>query len=97
MEKYIIDFERINELTAHPKDDPDSGYAPFYTYNTTRNLIKQYMEVYQSYRNTSGRGRSLRGKEECEKYEEAVEILHFNKILISKSDMRDSKIDELLN
>jgi hypothetical protein len=97
MENYIIDFERINQLTSHPKDDPDSGYAPFYTYNTTRNLIKQYMEVYQSYRNTSGRGRYHRGKEECDKYQEAVDILRFNKILISKSDIRDSKIDELLD
>ena len=91
MENYIIDFERINQLTSHQKDT-DEGYVPFHVFNTTRNLIKQYMETYQNYRNSSTRHRTVTD----EQYQEAIEILHFNKILIDKSDIRDMKIDEVL-
>jgi hypothetical protein len=92
---YIIDFERINYLTSHQDDKPEGGYTPVYIYNTTRSLIKEYMEIYQSYRGQIeklGRFRTVTDKQ----YEEAVEILRYNKILLDKSDIRDEKIEKLL-
>jgi hypothetical protein len=98
---YIIDFERINYLTSHPSYKPDEGYLPFHVYNTTRTLIKQYMETYQNYNNdstTMSRFRSTSHRSiTIEQYNEAVEILRFNKILLDKSDIREQKLNEVLD
>ena len=87
---YIIDFKRLNELTSHENDNPSSnqgGFGAMYIHTTTRKLIKEYMEIYQ------GRySRSSDGK----KVDEVIETLHFNRILISKSDIRDGKVKEIL-
>ena len=88
---YIIDFERINYLTSHPNDKPEEGYLPLYIFNTTRSLIKQYMEIYQGY--NSQNGKSHRSEE---KYDEAVAILRYNKILLDESDIRNEKIEKIL-
>jgi hypothetical protein len=92
---YIIDFERINYLTSHQDDKPEGGFAPYYVYNTTRSLIKEYMEIYQSYRGQIGKSSRFRTVTD-KQYEEAVEILRFNKIILDKSDIRDEKIEKLL-
>jgi len=92
---YIIDFERINYLTSHQDDNPNRDFSPYYVYNITRSLIKEYMEVYQSYRGQIGKSQRFRTVNDNQ-YEEAVEILRFNKILLDKSDIRDEKIEKLL-
>ena len=98
---YIIDFERINYLTSHQDDNPNRDFSPYYVYNITRSLIKEYMEVYQSYRGQIGKYQVLTPAQRFRtvndnQYEEAVEILRFNKILLDKSDIRDEKIEKLL-
>jgi len=92
---YIIDFERINYLTSHQDDNPNRDFSPYYVYNITRSLIKEYMEIYQAYRGQIGKSQRFRTVNDNQ-YEEAVEILRFNKILLDKSDIRDEKIEKLL-
>jgi hypothetical protein len=92
---YIIDFERINYLSSHQDDNPNRDFSPYYVYNITRSLIKEYMEIYQSYRGQIGKAQRFRTVNDNQ-YEEAVEILRYNKILLDKSDIRDEKIEKLL-
>ena len=86
---YIIDFDRVNELTSHNNDSvvESPGFGSVFIHSMTRRLIKDYMEIYQ--------GR-YRGSSDKKKVEEVIETLHYNRILISKSDMRDNKIKEVL-
>mgnify|MGYP000844831189 CR=1 FL=1 len=87
---YIIDFERLNELTCHENDDPSnnqSGFGALYIHSISRKVIKEYMEIYQ--------GRYNRSSDE-KKVSEVIETLHFNRILISKSDIRDGKLKKIL-
>ena len=87
---YIIDFDRLNELTSHDNDSPSSnqtGFGSLYIHSITRKVIKEYMEIYQ--------GRYNRSSDE-KKVGEVIETLHFNRILISKADIRDGKIKKLL-
>ena len=81
---YIIDFSRVNELTAHPNDNPNTGYQGTFCYYISRRYIKDLIETY------------LNNQGDCQKYNHAVEILRFNKILLDKSDLRDGKIDEII-
>lgn len=77
---YIIDFERINQLTAHPSDAPGQ-MGPLLHYKISRKYIDMYLEVY------------YRGEKNGKKYDEAVNTLLYNKILI---DLRDQKIEKIL-
>lgn len=87
--EYVIDFERVNQLTSHPNDSPISAsYAPTFGYGITRKILKEYLEIYT---NPSSR------KTTREEYLSVVEILHYNKVLVSKSDMRDKNIDKVLD
>lgn len=89
----IIDFERLNKLTAHPNDDPSKspGYGgPIFTYNITRKVLKEYIEIYTQYKinNTNITN---------EQYNNIVNTLKYNKILISPADIRDKKIKYILD
>lgn len=91
--EYVIDFERLNQLTSHPNDNPNSnnaysGNPTGYCHSITRKVIKQYLDIYLD---TANRVRTE------ELLEEAINSLHYNKILISKSDIRDNKINNILN
>lgn len=81
---YIINFKRINELTAHSGDVDIS--SPFITsyFSISKKIIKEYMEIYTEY----GRNK---------KYLMKNIILHFNGILISEDDIRDGKIESILS
>lgn len=87
---YIIDFERVNELTSTVYDSEPNGNAPFgkYVYHVSRKVIKDYLEIYMSRKSK---------RIDDEKVLEAIETLHYNGILISKSDIRDGKIKEILD
>lgn len=51
---YILDLDRINQLTAHPNDNPsDSGMTSGFVYTHTRKILKEYLEVYSEYNNTT--------------------------------------------
>ena len=87
---YIIDFQRVNELTSTKYDTEPNENAPFgkYVHHVSRKVIKDYLDIYNN--------RDLR-KSDNKKVLEAIETLHYNGILISKSDIRDGKIKEILD
>ena len=94
--KYVIDFEMINELTSHPNDlSLSNGYVGQISgyYSVTKKCIKFYMDMYLEY-NGSNSSRHLKISED--KYMEAIDVLHWNKILVSISDIRDGKIDRII-
>ncbi len=81
---YIIDFERINELTSHENDGKQvSGttIGPIFIKSPTRKIINRYMDMYLS----------------GERSMEIINTLRYNKILLSKSDIRDDKINKIIN
>ena len=86
---YIIDFERINQLTSTIHDNPNGSTLnqPYQIHSISKNLIKQYIEIYQT-KNSRNSDKS--------KIEEAIEILEYNKILISKSTIRNNKLNKIL-
>ena len=85
--EYVIDFERLNELTTHPNDDPKgtTGFASGYCYTTTRKIIKDLVEIYTQF--------SKSNRITQEEYDMAVETLFYNGILVN---VRDKKIEEVL-
>lgn len=89
---YIIDFERINQLTSSQYDDQSgkNNYAnlPSSIHSISKNIIKQYLEIYLN-RDSKRADNS--------KLIEAIETLNFNKILISKADIRNQKLETLID
>ena len=89
---YIIDFERINQLTSSQYDDPSgkNNYAnqPYSIHSISKNIIKQYLEIYLNRESK---------RADNSKLIEAIETLQFNKILISKADIRDYKLQTLID
>jgi len=81
----IIDFERINYLTSHPMDDPKGQYTPYYVFGVTRGIIKEYLNI-------------VLGGPKSNKlnYKDAYDTLKYNKIILDESDIRDSKINDIL-
>jgi hypothetical protein len=86
--KYIIDLERINELTApHPGDNP-TGYFPTSVHSISKMLIKKWVEIWEEKNSRS---------EKSEKVKIAFDNLRYNKILLTEDDIRDKKINHLLD
>lgn len=90
--EYIVDFERLNKLTVHENDNPNASNTyngiPNYCYNITRGIIKEYMKIYMDHLNPQ--------HNTDDKFQKAVEVLHWNKILISAADIRDNKINSII-
>ena len=88
---YIIDFDRVNQLTTSIYDDPNDQSSPFvvgkFAFSVSRKIIKDYIEVFQS--------GSERNKA-SDKIEHIVNTLEYNGILIHKSTIRDKKINDIL-
>ena len=88
---YIIDFERINQLTSSQYDDPQGkntyGDQPYSLHSISKNIIKQYIDTYMN-KDSKHTNQS--------KLQEAIETLQYNKILISKADIRDTKINDII-
>ena len=88
---YIIDLERINELTSSQYDDPKGINQPlnqpYSLHSISKYIIKQYLEIYMN--------KDSRHSDKS-KLIEAIETLEYNKILISKSTIRDNTINQLL-
>lgn len=89
---YIIDFERVNQLTATIYDDPNDKSSPFsvgkFAFSVSRKLIKEYLDRFNSMseRNTSQ-----------DNSEHIINTLVYNGILIDKATIRDRKINTVLN
>ena len=88
--KYILDLERINQLTAPHPGDNSNGYQPTVVFSVSKSLIKKWVEIWE---NTSSR-HSL---ENDDKVKSAFENLRFNKILLTEADIRDRKLDKILD
>ena len=88
-ENYIIDFDRVNQLTSHPNDtiNTSGGYGQPFIYSVSRKIIKSYLDIYL------GEGNKAFTNSE---WDQIIDTLHFNKILVSKSDIRDGKIEKIL-
>ena len=88
---YIIDFDRVNQLTTSIYDDPSDQSSPFvvgkFAFSVSRKVIKDYIEAFQSVseRNTTS-----------DRIEHIVNTLEYNGILIHKSTIRDKKINDIL-
>jgi hypothetical protein len=91
MEKYYIDFDRVNELTTTIYDDP-LYEGPLqkgnFAYSISRKFILNYLSIF-----TERRSKRVNS----ELVQEAIEQLEFNKILISESTLRDNKINIIIN
>lgn len=97
---YIIDFERVNQLTAHPNDDPSKsgGFAAPFTYSISRKILKEYLEIYIGYNPSESYKIGNRTRTvPIEQYNNIIETLKHNKILISSADIRDKKINSILD
>lgn len=85
---YVIDFERINQLTTTAFDKENgSPIGPILGHGISKSIIKDYLQVYQ--------GRDSKHLNQV-KLQEVIDTLVYNKILISRADIRDGKIDEVL-
>jgi len=88
---YIIDFERVNQLTSSIYNDPNDKSNPFtegkFAFSVSRKLIKEYLDRFSSMneRNTPD-----------DKMQHIINTLEYNKIIVHKSTIRDQKIDEIL-
>ena len=86
--KYIIDLERVNELTAPHPGDNSNAYQPTAVFSVSKSLIKKWIEICEN-RNSR--------TETDDKVKSAFENLRFNKILLTEADLRDRKLDNLLS
>jgi len=85
---YIIDLERINQLTSSQYDNQQKSFGePYSLHSISKNIIKQYLDIYMN--------KDSRHSDKS-KLIEAIETLEYNKILISKSTIRDNTINQLL-
>ena len=87
---YVIDFDRVNQLTTSIYDDPNDKSNPFvvgkFAFSVSRKVIKEYIDIFhQQSRNSSN-----------DKIEHIVNTLEYNGILIHKSTLRDKKINDIL-
>ena len=85
---YIIDFKRINELTSHPVDASknENVYASNPVLSISKGIIKQYLDIYLNKTYSTDEMKEI-----------IIETLVYNKILITKTDIRESKLKKLID
>ena len=91
---YIIDFDRVNQLSSHDNDNPTTGMQGTFVHNISRKIIREYLDIYTDSVTHQGK---ISYKYTQETLNEVIETLRYNKILIDKSDIRDQKIEQVLN
>jgi hypothetical protein len=92
---YIIDFERVNELTTSIYDDPNDKSNPMldgkFAFSISRKVIREYLDNFNSYNPISTHSDLIK-----DKVKHVIETLEYNGILLHKSTIRDKKIDKIL-
>ena len=92
---YIIDFDRVNQLTTSIYDDPNDKSNPFvagkFAFSVSRKVIKEYIDIFQSISE-----QNVRRNTTSDRIEHIVKTLEYNGILIHKSSIRDKKINDIL-
>ncbi len=86
---YIIDFDRVNQLTSTMHDDPKGGYGGSFAHSVSRKIIKDYLEYYTNNKDSK--------RVDGTKMDEIIQTLTYNKILISPADIRNEKINNILD
>lgn len=88
---YIIDFERINQLTVHPMDAQQNkeSYIPVSIYSITKSFMKRCILRFED--------QFSKRYVINEKDNKLFNILHHNKIILSPQDIRNSRIEEVEN
>tara|TARA_R110000772_G_scaffold64185_1_gene143545 strand:- start:8628 stop:8915 length:288 start_codon:yes stop_codon:yes gene_type:complete len=88
---YIIDFDRVNELTVNEKIDQQVKEGQMggvnFSYRSTRRVLYEYLDKYKSLRPNL---------KQDDRIDHIVKTLHYNKILISPADIRDKEIEKVL-
>lgn len=85
---YIIDFERVNQLTTSIYDNPNDKSNPLvegkFAFSVSRKVIKEYLDKFSS------------SSRDSEYLDHIINTLEYNGILIHKSTLRDNKIKQIL-
>jgi hypothetical protein len=88
---YIIDFERVNQLTTTTYSKEKENSSPLSDgqmgYTLSRKLINQFLDKFTNRRMDT----------DNDEIEFIIQTLVYNKILITKSDIRENKINEIIN
>ena len=48
IENFVIDFDRINELSSTKYDNPNEGYTGTYHFAVSRKILKEYFLAYKN-------------------------------------------------
>lgn len=92
IQDYIIDFERVNELTTSIYDDPDDDSNPYqkgkFSFSVSRKLIREYLDKFSMMSDRIT---------ESNKTTHIINTLEYNGIIIHKSTIRDNKLKQILN
>jgi hypothetical protein len=92
---YIIDFERVNDLTTSIYDDPNDKSNPMsegkFAFSISRKVIREYLDNFNSYNPINTHSDLIK-----DKIKHVIETLEYNGILLHKSTIRDKKIDKIL-
>lgn len=103
IEDWVIDFDRVNELTTTSKDNPDAGYSGTYYFSTSKKIIYDYVDKFVDFYfgQKTIRGRSQMysvPKSTNPELEHITKTLIWNRILVDRSDskVRDEKLDKIL-
>jgi hypothetical protein len=92
LEDFIIDFDRVNELSSTKDDNPNEGYVGTYHFAISRKIVRQYLDILIG---EIGDGQMYKSKHE-EILPHVINTLVYNRILIHKATLRDNKIDKIL-
>jgi hypothetical protein len=106
IEDWVIDFDRVNELTTTSKDSPDAGPMGTYYFSTSKKIVKDYVDKFidfylgQSPTTIRGRSQSYTPQKSTTntELEHITKTLIWNRILVDRSDskIRDEKLDKIL-
>ena len=91
---YIIDFERVNQLTTTIYDDPDDKSSLIggkFAYSVSRKSIREYLDIFTSWNPSVSNSDTIK-----DKLKHVIDTLEYNGILVHKSTIRDNKINEIL-
>ena len=81
---YIIDFERVNELTTTKLDNPKEGWSGTFYFSTSRKLINDYLKIFNNFNDN-------------DELKYVIDSLLYNKILTTRGLIRETRITQILN
>ena len=96
VENYIVDYERVNELTVHENDDPKEGYGGIYIMGS-RGGVKKYLKTWEEIMLRRASVGATKVREFTPEQKHIFNTLLYNRILINvKEHNRETAIKEIL-